>query len=67
MTNAIWATRPFHTSAFRFIPKGPRPSLKFHWRSESAVVEVVGAMGDVAMRLIGVNLLHDWEEIVLTE
>ena len=51
-----WATRPFHVSAFCFIPQGDCPSLKFHFRSNKrvllltpviVVVVVVAAVGAV--------------------
>lgn len=37
-------TRPFQTSAFFFNPHGDWPSLKFHFLSDRALVEILGVI-----------------------
>ncbi len=41
------ATRPFHVSAFVFMPHGDCPSLKFHFRSDNWVLLMSSTTGAV--------------------
>ena len=46
-TKRTCATRPFHFSAFVFMPQGDCPSLKFHCRSANCVVVLLSSTIDV--------------------